>query len=232
MQRLRQFQAHEAKQARTQQLKETEVYKRENEGAEASGKSVMMFVASGPALWAVGNEVHTRRVQEATELWDKAQQRQLIWAYLMAPIYATEDRQQFFDLLAEMVFGHSLVKLTSFVRIYDNDGTSKLCLSSVRTLRLGPHTHGMICKTEGKEGGGKREEGSGERSPEDFHSTAATCFMWPIHAYWPFCQRPLTCSVFPILRLNPSCSRPSLEALDDADGPGQGDEQARAHESG
>jgi hypothetical protein len=150
MQRLRQFQAHEAKLARTQQLKETEAYKRENDGAEASEAAVLMFVVSGPTMWAASNSVHTRRVQGATELWDKALQRQLIWAYLMAPIYASEDRQQYFDLLAELNFVHTPVKLTSFVRIYENDGTSKLCLSSVRTLRLGPETVGMIYKTEGK----------------------------------------------------------------------------------
>lgn len=150
MQRLRQFQTNEAKQARTQQLKEMEIYKRENEGAEASETALLMFVVSGPAMWAASNEVHARRVQGATELWDKALQRQLIWAYLVAPIYATEDRQQFFDLLAEMNFGHSPTKLTSFVRIFDNDSTCTLCLSSVRTLRLGPHIHAMIYKAEGK----------------------------------------------------------------------------------
>jgi hypothetical protein len=150
MQRLRHFQTNEAKQVRTRQLKETDVYKRENEGAEASETALIMFVVNGPAMWAASNEVHTRRVRGATELWDKALQRRLLWAYLVAPIHAIEDRQQFFDLLAEMNFGHSPMKLTSFVRIYDNDGTSKLCLSSVRTLRLGPHTTGMIYKAEGK----------------------------------------------------------------------------------
>ena len=167
MQRLRQFQAHEAKQARTQQLKETEFYKRENEGAEASGAAVLMFVTSESAMWAASNSVHTHNVQGATELWDKALQRQMIWAYLMAPIYAPEDRQQYFDLLAEMFFGHSMVKLTSLVRIYNHDGTSKLCLSCARTVRLGPHAVGMIFKTEGKidEGRGKgRGAAGGERS--------------------------------------------------------------------
>jgi len=160
-QRLRYFQASEAKQARTQQLKETEIYKRENEGAEALNAAVLMFVTTESTMWAACNDVHTSRLQGATELWDKALQRKMIWAYLMAPIYATEDRQQLFDLLAQMVFGHSSIKLTMLVRMYANDGTSNLYLSSVRTMRLGPQTTGLIFKTEGKKKG-ERQRGSGK----------------------------------------------------------------------
>ena len=67
--------------------------------------------------------------------------------------------------LAEIVFGHSIIKLTTFIRIYANDGTSKLCLSSVRTMRLGPQTTGIIFKTQGKkEEGRPAEEGRGNVS--------------------------------------------------------------------
>ena len=93
MQRLRQFQDDEAKQARTSKLKEMKIYKQENEGAEAQNAAVLLFVTSGSTMWAAGNEVYTSRVQGATELWYKALQRKMIWAYLVAPIYATEDRQ-------------------------------------------------------------------------------------------------------------------------------------------
>ena len=88
LQRLRQFQASEAKQARTQQLKEMEIFKEADEDSEALDTSVLMFVVSGSAMWAASNNIFTTRMQEAAEMWDKALQRKLIWAYLMAPIYA------------------------------------------------------------------------------------------------------------------------------------------------
>jgi hypothetical protein len=160
MQRLRLFQAHEAKQARTQQLKEMEIFKRANEGAEASNAAVLIFVTTEATMWAASNDYFAGQMREATELWDKALQKQMIWAYLLAPIYATEDRQQLFDLLAEMIFGHSVFRQTTFVRMYENNGTSNLCLNSAMKIRLGPHAHGMVFKCEGKdEEGGRQAEG-------------------------------------------------------------------------
>ena len=124
LQRLRQYQGSEAKQARTQQLKELDIFKR----ADEHPGSVLMFVMNESTMWAVCNDAFAARLEAATELWDKALQRKLTWAYLMAPIYAPEDRQQFFNLVAEMIFGHLPVKMTMLCRIYENDGTSHLCL--------------------------------------------------------------------------------------------------------
>jgi len=75
LQRLRQFQASEAKQARTQQLKEMEVFKQADEDSEALDTSVLMFVVSGSAMWAASNNIFTTRMQEAAEMWDKALQQ-------------------------------------------------------------------------------------------------------------------------------------------------------------
>ena len=89
LQRLRQFQAIEAEQARTEQLKQTAAFKQHDDG---SGASVLMQCVQGNSMWAVCNDAFTARVHEATALWDKALQRQLVMAYLIAPIYAAEDR--------------------------------------------------------------------------------------------------------------------------------------------
>ena len=115
-------------------------------------------------MWVASNDYFAAQMQEAAELWDKALQKQMIWAYLMAPIYATEDRQQLFDLLAQMVFGHSLLQVTTLVRMYENNGTSNLCLNSARMMRLGPHTTGMVFKCEGKQEEGRKVEGPSEWS--------------------------------------------------------------------
>jgi hypothetical protein len=147
IQRLRQFQDNQAKQARTQQLKQTAAFRQHDDG---SGASVLMLCSQGASLWAVANDAYAARLQGATELWDKALQRQLIWAYLMAPIYAPEDRQQFFDLVAEMIFGHLPVKMTMLCRIYENDGTSHLCLESLQSVILAPGMPGLLFKTESK----------------------------------------------------------------------------------
>ena len=144
LQRLRQYQGSEAKQARTQQLKELDIFKR----ADEHPGSVLMFVMNESTMWAVCNDAFAARLEAATELWDKALQRKLTWAYLMAPIYAHQDRQVYIDSVAELTFGHRLMKLTMLTKIYTNDGTTKLYLNTVRNMRLGPQTTGLIFKTE------------------------------------------------------------------------------------
>jgi len=81
----------------------------------------------------------------------------------MAPIYAPEVRQQFFDTVAEMIFGHLPVKMTMLVKIYENDGTSKLCLESLQTIILAPGMPGLLFKTEGKDWGGMERGTKGGR---------------------------------------------------------------------
>jgi len=139
IQRLRQFQASEAKQARTQQLKETEIFKR----ADESPGSVLMFVTTESTMWVACYDAFSARLQGAAELWDKALQLKLTWSYLMAPLYAHQDRQLYLDSVAEMVFGHRPMKMTMLTKIYTNDGTTKLYLNTVRrSVRLGPQTTG------------------------------------------------------------------------------------------
>ena len=144
LQRLRQYQASEAKQARTQQLKETEFFKQADENPGA----VLMFVMNESTMWMVCNDAFTARMEAATELWDIALQRKLTWAYLMAPIYAHQDRRLYIDNVTELTFGHRPMKLTMLTKIYTNDGTTKLYLNTVRSMRLGPQTTGLIFKTE------------------------------------------------------------------------------------
>jgi len=99
-------------------------------------------------MWAVCNDTYASSVQDATTLWDKALQRQLIWAYLLAPIYAPEDRQQLFDTTAEMIFGHETMKVSLVMKMYKNDGTSKLCLMSVQSVVIAPGIVGLVHKSE------------------------------------------------------------------------------------
>ena len=150
LQRLRQYQASEAKQARTQQLKELDFFKQADEGSEALNASVLMFVASGPQMWAACNNIFSERMQEATEMWDKALQRKLTWMYLMAPIYAHQDRQLYFDTTTELVFGSRLVQMNMLLKIYANNGTTDLHLVTAKNVRLGPDTHALLFKTESK----------------------------------------------------------------------------------
>jgi len=107
-----------------------------------------MFVTNGSTMWAACNEFHAARLKEATELWDKALQRKLIWSYLMAPLYAPEDRRTYIDNIVEMIFGHEKLTKTMFFKMYDKDGSVKLCLHTARTIRLGPHTTGITFKIE------------------------------------------------------------------------------------
>jgi len=77
----------------------------------------------------------------------------------MAPIYAPEDRQQFIDTVVAMIFGENNLKVTMLMRIYEYDGTSKLCLESLLTFQKAG-MHGLIFKTESKyQRDGKREGG-------------------------------------------------------------------------
>lgn len=107
-------------------------------------------------------DAFTARVHEATSLWTKALQRQLVMAYLIALIYAAEDRQQLFNTTVEMIFGHQPMKYTRIVKIYDSDGSTKICLVSVRTCQVAPGMHALAYKSESKDmgrgGGGKGEE--------------------------------------------------------------------------
>ncbi|KAM3569953.1 hypothetical protein VYU27_007962 [Nannochloropsis oceanica] len=148
MQRLRQYQGSEAKRARTQQLKELEVFKRADAGSDVTNTSVLMFVTTESTMWAACNDIHANRLKEATELWDKALQRKLTWAYLMAPIYAPEDRQTYFESLVEMTFGHTVMTKTEIFKMYDIDGTTKLCLNTAKSMLLGPNRMGLIFKVE------------------------------------------------------------------------------------
>jgi len=107
-----------------------------------------MQCIQGDSMRAVCNDTYTSRVQDATALWDKALQRQLIWAYLMAPIYAPEDRQQLFDTTAEMIIGHDIMKVSLLMKMYENDGTSKLCLMSVQSVSVAPGIVGLVHKSE------------------------------------------------------------------------------------
>jgi hypothetical protein len=150
LQRLRQYQASEAKIARTQQLKEMEVFKQADEGSDVTKASVLMFVTTESTMWAACNDIHANRLKEATELWDKALQRKLTWAYLMAPVYAPEDRPAYIESLVELVFGHTFMKKTMLFKMYDSDGSTKLCLNTLKSMRLGPQRMGMILKIESK----------------------------------------------------------------------------------
>lgn len=156
MQRLRQYQGSEAKRARTQQLKELEVFKRADAGSDVTNTSVLMFVTTESTMWAASNDIHANRLKEATELWDKALQRKLTWAYLMAPIYAPEDRQTYFESLVEMTFGHTVMTKTEIFKMYDIDGTTKLCLNTAKSMLLGPNRMGLIFKVESKCGDRRR----------------------------------------------------------------------------
>eukprot|EP00624_Nannochloropsis_granulata_P006221 evm.model.NODE_45459_length_12957_cov_45.886623.3 len=148
MQRLRQYQGSEAKRARTQQLKELEVFKRADAGSDVTNTSVLMFVTTESTMWAACNDIHANRLKEATELWDKALQRKLTWSYLMAPIYAPEDRQTYFESLVEMTFAHTVMQKTEIFKMYDIDGTTKLCLNTAKSMLLGPKRMGIVFKVE------------------------------------------------------------------------------------
>jgi hypothetical protein len=145
-------------------------------------------------------------------------------AYLIAPIYAAEDRQQLFDTTAEMIFGHQFMKVTNLMRKYQNDGTSKLCLESVQSCMVAPGIAGLLFKTESR---GRRDIRGGR-----------VCGVWRVPsvdlrlafgASMLMSSRPcmscatdhnLPLSLPPFLTL-PFClfsSRPALEALDDNNG--------------
>jgi len=147
---MQQYQASEAKEARTQELKESAIFKRENEGSDATKASVLMFVTTESTMWACCNDIHANRLKEATELWDKALQCKLTWAYLMAPVYAPEDRPAYMDSLVELTLGHTVMKKTTLFKMYDSDGSTKLCLNTLKSMRLGPKRMGMILKIESK----------------------------------------------------------------------------------
>jgi hypothetical protein len=127
-----------------------EFYKRENDGSEALDASVLMFVTSGSTMWAAANDSFTARLQEATDMWDKALRRKVMWSFLMAPIYAHEDRKLFIDTVVGMVFSHKLTKLTMLLKIYIKDGSTQLYLVSARNMQLcaKPETNALIFKTE------------------------------------------------------------------------------------
>jgi hypothetical protein len=88
--------------------------------------------------------------------------RKLLWAYLMAPIYAPEDRQQFINTVVAMIFRENNFKITMLVRIYEHDGTSKLCLESLLTFQEAG-MHGLIFKTESKCEGREGRKDGGKR---------------------------------------------------------------------
>lgn len=186
---MRQYQESEAKQARTQQLKETEVFKRENEGSDVTKASVLMFVTTESTMWAACNDIHANRLKEATELWDKALQRKLTWAYLMAPVYAPEDRPLYIESLVEMTFGHTFMKKTMLFKMYDSDGSTKLCLNTIKTIRLGPQRMGIILKIESKYGWHRRRRGRERGLPrlDIYHLPPALApfFRPPLHTLVP-----------------------------------------------
>ena len=101
-------------------------------------------------MWAVCNDALAARLDGATELWDKAQQRKVMWAYLMAPIYAHQDRQLYLDTMAEMTFANEPRKLVLLLKIYTREGKTDLHLTTVRRVVMGEGKTALIFTTEGE----------------------------------------------------------------------------------
>lgn len=146
-QRLRLYLTNEARQARTQQLKETAVFKQHDNG---SGASVLMLDLQSNSMWPVSNEGFAACLRGPEELWDKALERKLMWSYLMAPLHAHQDRQLYIDTMAEMAFANEPRKLVLLVKMYTRDGKTDLYLTTVRRVEMGEGKAGLIFTQEGE----------------------------------------------------------------------------------
>jgi hypothetical protein len=101
-------------------------------------------------MWAVCNDAFAARLDGATELWDKALQRKVLWSYLMAPLYAHQDRQLYLDTMAEVVFANEPRKLVLLLKMYTREGKTSLYLTTVRRVVMGEGKAALIFTTEGE----------------------------------------------------------------------------------
>lgn len=146
-QRLLLYQTSAAREARTRELKETEAFKQQDDG---SGAMVLMVALQNDSIWAACNEAYATCLQGATEMWDKALERKMMMTYLLAPLYAHQDRPLFIATEVNMVFGHDVPKLSLLMKMYTRDGQTKLYLNSVRRVDMGEDRTGLIVRAEGR----------------------------------------------------------------------------------
>ncbi len=134
-----------AQEKHTRELMESEAFKQEDDGTSC----VLMTLTQGFQVWSASNGQFSRLIRHTQDLWGDIVERKLLWMFLLAPLFAHEDRAVFFEMTVAMFFStEPHRRMTQLMKICTSDGEIKLYLLTIKRLFLPDGRSGIVYRFE------------------------------------------------------------------------------------